>query len=98
VMKTYRIADFCHPSLLLEALEAAGMKVATVRADWAKVGDPVALWAVVVFQKGYIPDMARVKSVVDAHLQSPEVKGKQPSAIQGIQPDKEKSLGALERV
>ncbi len=97
-MKTYRVPVFCNPARLYDELASAGMKVATIRADWAKTGDPVALWAVVVFQGGYTPDLAQVKTLVDAHLQSPEVNGKLPSATPGTQPDKEQSLRALERV
>jgi hypothetical protein len=98
MINTYRVPSFCNPAKLFEALDAAGMRVATVRADWAKLDDPVALWAVVVFKEGYTPDMAKVKAVVDAHIQSPDLKGKQPSAIQGPPPNKEQSLSALERL
>ena len=98
MMKTFRVPELCNPGRLYDELRDAGMKVATVRASWALAGDPVALCAVVVFQEGYTPDIAKVKALVDKHLQSPEVKDKQPSAIQGPQPDKELSLSALERV
>ncbi len=98
MMTTYRVPEPCHPSRVLEALEAAGMKVATVRASWANLADPVALWAVVVFQEGYTPDLARVKALVDDYLQSPEMKDKKPSAGQGTLPDRELNLTALERL
>ncbi len=97
-MRTQRVSQPCLPSTLHLALEAAGIEVATVRADWAMSGDPLALWAVIVFAEGYSPVKAEVDRVVQAHLTLPEVKGNQPSTLPDPQPDKEACLSMLERI
>lgn len=97
-MRTFRVQVPCHPGRLHETLESSGMRVATVRADWADLRDPVALWAVIVFQTGYDPDKSTLDGLIQTHLNDPSVKGKMPSAIPGVPPDKERSLLVLERV
>lgn len=97
-MKTYRVSVPCQPAVLHQTLQDAGMRVATVRADWADVRDPVALWAVIVFANGYNPDDAKVASIIQEHLNDPSIKGKRPSTLAGVNPDKERCISALERL